>query len=199
LGPGSFLFNPAGRRNPNGKKEGSAMSTYSQTNTPSSEIPKVRKSALKLVRGTKSNALRLSGVAPSEEMRPDTYLAKCETAWIEPVGQGHRVAIQYRVTDGKYDGVALRQWIMAANNGGVVSPTGRHARYCAIALGRPLEDDDPISDPNEIFAGKTFLVTVGYRKTEKPRGGKYDDRLALIPKGEDDYLRVHEILSRQNL
>ena len=152
------------------------------------------KASLKLVQGSKPAELRLGGVAPSTEMAPGKYLAQCETAWIEPVGKEHRVVLQFRVVDGKYDGVGLRQWLIASNGGGVISPNGRYARHCAIALGRPLETDDPVNDPSQIFAGRVFLVFVGYRKTEHPKGGRSSDERAHIRK-DHDYLRVHEILS----
>jgi len=130
-------------------------------------------------------------------MQPGNYLAKCETVWIESVGKEHRAVFQWRVVDGKFDGVALPQWVMVSNGGGIVSPTGRYARYCALALGRPLNTDDPIGEPNQIFSGGVFQVFVGFRKTERGRGGKFADQLALTRKDDADYLRVHDILSRE--
>ena len=156
------------------------------------------KSNLKLV-PAKSEKLRLGGLAPSDEMQPGKYLVVCEAAWIEPVGKQHRAVLQFRVLDGKHDGVSLRLWVTASDGGGIVSPTGRYARYCAIALGRPLDADDPISDPGEIFAGRKFVVFVGYRKTEHAKGGKSSDERALTRKDAADFLRVHEIVSREEL
>jgi hypothetical protein len=144
-------------------------------------------------------ALRLGGTAPADDMQPGKYLVQCEAAWIEQVGKEHRVVLQFRVTDGKHHGAGLRQWVIAANAGGVISPTGRYARYCAIALGRPVESNDPVDDPGQIFSGRFFLVSVGYRKTEQPKGGRYSDQLALVKKGDADYLRVHEILEAVDL
>ena len=41
---------------------------------------------------------------------------------------------------------------------------------CEIALGRPLEDSDPITKPEGFFSGHRFIVFVGYRKSERARG-----------------------------
>jgi hypothetical protein len=140
--------------------------------------------------------LHLGGVAPAEDMTAAQYLMMCDTAWTEPVGKNIRVVLQFRCVDGNYDGVALRQWPTASDGGNIVSPTGRYAKHCAIALGRPLIQDDPVDAPAEIFAGKKFLVFVGYRKTEKPKGGMASEDNALRRKDDRDFLRVHEIISR---
>jgi len=157
---------------------------------------------LKLV---KSKAdVRLGGTLPTADMVPDKYLVECDTAWLEQVSkntQEHRAVIQFRVIDGKFNGVALRMWIdKAADAGGIISPTGKYARHCEIALGRPLEEDDPVDEPRQIFAGHRFSVFVGYRKSEQPKGkGRQSDDLALLRKDDKDQLRVHEILSREDL
>jgi len=117
----------------------------------------------------------------------------------QPIGKTTRAVLQFSVVDGKHDGVALRQWITAADGGGVVSPNGRYARYCEIALGRPLEKNDPVGDPNQIFSGRFFLVQVGYRKTDGPKGGMASDKNAERCKDDRDYLRVHDILTREDL
>jgi hypothetical protein len=154
--------------------------------------------SLKLV-PAKSEKLRLGGLAPSEEMKPGKYLVVCEAAWIEPLGKQHRAVLQFRVTDGKHDGVALRLWVTASDGGGIVSPTSRYARYCTIALGRPLDTDDSVGDPAQIFAGRFFQVLVGYRKTERQRGGMASDENSQRRKDDRDFLRVHEILSMEDL
>jgi hypothetical protein len=134
-------------------------------------------------------------------MSPGRYLVVCENAWLEPVGKGHRAALQFRVVDGRYDGVALRMWIdEAADAGGIISPVGKYARTCAIALGRPLEEGDPVDQPGEFFSGRRFIVFIGYLKSERARGGgQSSDERAMIRKDEEDYLRVREIISRENL
>jgi hypothetical protein len=157
---------------------------------------------LKLVKreaSGKTPELRLGGIAPSQDMHPGKYFAVCESAWLEQVGKGSRVVLQFRLVDGKHDGVSLRQWLPASDGGGVVFPNSRYARQCSIALNRPLVQDDPINDPASIFCGQKFVVFVGYRKTEKPRGGMATDENAQRRKDEADYLRIHEIISREDL
>lgn len=146
-------------------------------------------------------AVRLGGTLPTESMEPGNYLVSCENAWLEQRGKSHRAALQFRVVDGKHGGVALRMWIdNAADNGGFISPTGKYARACQIALGRPLHDGDPVAEPGEFFSGRRFIVFVGYRKSELPGGrGKFSDQCAMTKKQDGDYLRVHEILSREDL
>jgi hypothetical protein len=144
-------------------------------------------------------ALRLAGMTPDESMAPGEYQVQCETAWMESIGRRARVVLQYRVIDGVHAGTALRQWIVASDDGGVVSPNGRYARACSIALGRPLEVGDDVGDPARIFGAQIFLVDVGYRKTELSGGGKASDENALRCKDSADYLRIHEILARVEL
>jgi hypothetical protein len=133
-------------------------------------------------------------------MQPGKYLVVCEGAWLEPTGKNHRAVFQFRIVDGKYHNTALRMWIDgAADSGGFISPIGKYAHHCWIALGRELQDGDPVDEPALIFSGRRFLVFVGYRKSELPKGkGKQAPELALIRKN-DDYLRVHEIVERVDL
>jgi hypothetical protein len=157
---------------------------------------------LKLVKA-KPN-VRLGGTLPTEGMEPGKYLVVCENAWLEPVSkhtQEHRAAFQFRIVDGKYHGTALRMWIDgAADAGGFISPTGRYARQCEIALGHPLEEGDPVDEPAQIFAGRRFIVFAGYRKSDRAGGGgQFSDDRAMIRKDDRDYLRVHEIISREDL
>jgi len=157
---------------------------------------------LKLVK-PKANVC-LGGTLPTQEMGPGRYLVLCDSAWLDPVSkntQEHKAVIQFRIIDSKFNGVALRMWIdKAADAGGIVSPIGKYARQCEIALGRPLEEGDPLDDPREIFGGHRFLVSAGYRKSELPKGrGRQSDDLALIRKDDQDQLRVHEILSVEDL
>jgi hypothetical protein len=168
-----------------------------KTTPPNEPTPK-----LKLVK-TKVKA-RLGGTLPTEGMAPGKYLVVCENAWLEPVSrhtQEHRAAIQFRVVDGKYHGVALRMWIdKAVDAGGFVSPTGKYARHCELALGRSLEENDPVDDPGQFFSGRRFIVFVGYRKSERAGGGgQSSEERAMLKKDDRDYLRVHDIVSREDL
>jgi hypothetical protein len=157
------------------------------------------KPTLKLVK-TKP-AVRLGGGLPTEDMVPGKYLVLCEHSWLEPMGKAHRAVFQFRIVDGKHNGIGLRMWIdSAADAGGFISPIGKFARTCWIALGRELEDGDPVDEPGQIFSGRRFIVSVGYRKSQLPAGkGKQSPELAQIRKDADDYLRVHEIVSREDL
>jgi hypothetical protein len=157
------------------------------------------KAKLKLVAGARPTELRLGGRAPTDEVTPGKYLVRCEAAWLEPKGKTTCAALQFTVRDGKHDSVAFRLWVTASGGGGIVSPTSRYGRFCALALGRALESDDPVGDPHQIFSGKSFLVQVGYRKTNLPRGGMASDENSSHRKDEQDFLRVHEILSREDL
>ncbi|MGH7826040.1 MAG: hypothetical protein ACREQ7_12800 [Candidatus Binatia bacterium] len=184
---------PGGEQPPEPKDEARCSDSIS---------PRARSQALKpnlrIVKPAKA-VLRLGGPSPSDDMAPGTYLVKCETGWLEPIGKGHRAVLQFSVVDGLYGGTALRMWIPAADAGGIVKLLGRYAKYCTIALGRPVESDDPVAEPGQIFSAKFFQVQVGFRKTDRPRGGQFSAQNALKRKDALDYLRVHEILSREDL
>lgn len=139
-------------------------------------------------------ALRLGGMDPAEDMQPGVYRVSCTGAAVE---RG-RIVINYQVIDGAHTGTSLRQWIPTPEDG-EVKPKSRYAQQCAVALGRPLDVGDNVNNPASIFSGRFFSVDVGYRKTEKPRGGKYDETFALRRKDHDDGLRVHAILAREEL
>jgi hypothetical protein len=156
------------------------------------------KPTLKLLKTTP--AARLGGALPSEDMPPGKYLVVCENAWFEPKGRKYRAAFQFRIVDGKYHGVAMRKWIDdAIDAGGFISPIGKYAEACAVALGRPLEESDP-GEPGEFFSGRRFIVFIGFRKSERAGGGgqSSDDR-AIVRKDDRDYLRVHDIISREDM
>ena len=100
--------------------------------------------------------------------------------------------------EGEHTGVALSQWI-SVDGSGVISPRSRYARQCEIALGRPLEAEDDLNDPASIFLGCFFKAFVGFRMTDKPRGGTHNPKNALHKKDDADGLRVHELRSREDL
>jgi len=192
---------------PNVDKEKAQAATWAQkegtTVKSSYQSPKdASTSKLKLVKPKAD--VRLGGTLPTQDMQPGKYLVLCESAWLEPVSkttQEHRAVFQFKVIDGKYDGTALRMWIdKAADAGGIISPVGKYARHCEIALGRALEEGDPVDEPRQIFAGRRFQVSVGYRKSEQPGGkGRQSDDLALLRKDDRDRLRVHEVLCLEDI
>lgn len=151
---------------------------------------------LKLVKSPAAT-LRLGGLAPSADMAPGEYIAICENAWADEQRKDKPIRIiwQFRIFEGEHTGVTLRKWMFPADQSGEVSPLGYYAKYCAIALGRQLQVSDNLNDAGAIFKGKIFRVSVGYRKTLRPKGGTYSDRNTLIRKDDQDRLRVHDILA----
>src|SRR5215813_314727 len=103
--------------------------------------------------------LRLGGFRPPEDMPAGKYKIQCEGASKKPWPQGWRIDINYRVIDGKYEGVSLHQWI-PVDNSGVIDPGSRYAKQCEIALGRPLEAEDNLDNPASIFRGRIFQAFV---------------------------------------
>jgi hypothetical protein len=158
------------------------------------------KSRLKLAHlPTKPPArLRLGGMEPSDDMQPGEYKISCEGASKKSFAGGLRIELKYRVIDGPHTGTALRQWI-TVDASGVISPKSRYALQCAVALGRPLDTGDNPDDPASIFSGGVFRAFVGFRKTEKARGGTPTPENALRHKDGSDGLRVHDLLAREEL
>jgi hypothetical protein len=140
--------------------------------------------------------LRLGGVEPSDDMQPGEYKVSCEGASKKSFAEGIRIELKFRVIDGPQTGTALRQWI-TVDASGILSPRSRYVQQCAIALGRPVEVDDDLNDPASIFSGRIFQALVGFRKTEKAKGGKPADPLRR--KDTQDGLRVHDLLAREEL
>ncbi len=138
--------------------------------------------------------LQFGGRPPSENFGPGDYLVKCISAWTQPRGKETQGVWQFIVKDGPHDGIALRKWMVIADASGIVSFSGLYAQYCAIALGRAVTAEDDPADIAALFAGKSFVVRVAYRRSERPRGGRpADDQ---VKKDDEDGLRVHEILRR---
>src|SRR5262249_9615716 len=136
--------------------------------------------------------LRLGGLIPPDDMPGGEYNIMCDGASKQPWKNGWRVDLKYRVTDGEYTGVALNQWI-TIDASGVISPRSRYAKQCEVALGRPLEAEDDLNNPASIFCGRLFKAFVGFRYTDRPRGGTSHPDNALRKKDESDGLRVHEL------
>ena len=142
--------------------------------------------------------LRLGGMAPSENKPAGEYKLQCEGASMKPWARGLRIELKHRVIDGEHTGVSLNQWI-TIDASGVISPRSRYAVQCEIALGRPLEAEDDLNDPASIFSGRFFKAFVGFRKTEKPKGGMASTENTMRRKDPADGLRVHELLAREEL
>ena len=142
--------------------------------------------------------LRLGGFQPSKDMPAGEYKVACEGASKQPWKTGSRIELKFRVIDGEHTGVALSQWL-TLDPSGVVSPRSPYAKECEIALGRPLEAEDDLNDPASIFSGRFFKAFVGFRKSDKPKGGNNHPDNALRRKDDQDGLRVHELRSREEL
>jgi hypothetical protein len=117
---------------------------------------------------------------PDAEMCPGIYNANCESAWLDYIAKGSRAIFQFCVIGPTHEGTALRMWVPVGDAGGFVSPIGRYAKYCEIALGRPLTRADDIGNPNSIFSTRNFQVQVGYSKTQHKKGGGFSDKNPLI-------------------
>lgn len=151
------------------------------------------KANLKLVSTKK---LVAGGLEPDDSMQPGEYVANCEAAKVITKGRALVAILEFRIIDGPHSGVAVRQWLTVSDINGVISLGSRYARHCALALGEDeIEPGDDL-DPELIFPGKTFLVSVGYRLTEK-MGGAADADNGLRKKDARDFLRVHRIVERR--
>ena len=140
------------------------------------------------------STLKLGGLPAPADMMPGEYLVACEAASVSRSKRDVIINLVFRVTDGKFDSVELKGWFTASKNGAPVARSGRYARTCEVALGRPLEDGDAIGEPEKIFVGQRFVALVGFRKTAKSRGGRFDDSFTKQRKDDSDFLRVHELL-----
>src|SRR5262245_58200395 len=156
------------------------------------------RSKLKLLHTKTPVRLTLGGFEPSNNMQPGEYKVSCEGASKREWGKGLRIELKFRVIDGEHTGTALSQWI-TVDASGVISPKSRYAQQCAVALGRPLDTSDNLDNPGAIFSGRIFKAFVGFRKSEKPRGGKNNPDYARHRKDASDGLRVHELLAREEL
>ncbi len=143
--------------------------------------------------------LRLGGILPPEHMPAAEYKVHFDGASKEIWKRGFRIELKFRVLDGEFTGVALSEWI-TVDGSGVISPRSRYAQQCEIALGRPLAAEDDLNDPASIFSSASaYRASVGFRKTDKARGGIVNAENAKNRKDEKDGLRVHELLSREDL
>lgn len=178
---------PEGWRFPLAFKERHGQRTMSESNYTTGR----NKSRLKLAHlPTKpAGRLRLGGMEPSDDMQPGDYKVQCVGACKQPFAKGLRVELKFQVIDGPHTGTALSQWI-TVHDSGVISPKSRYAAQCAIALGRPLDAEDDLNNPASIFSGCIFKAFAGFRKTDKPRGGKHAEGNEFRRKDSSDGLRV---------
>jgi hypothetical protein len=139
----------------------------------------------------KPPAPHLSGLQPAGDMQPGEYTLSCVNAVYNRFKK--QVVLDYAVIDGEHAGTALRQWINGVSEN--MSPYSHYAGQCALALGRDLAADENL-DPALVFKGKLFRCKVGFRLSERPGGGRSDERFSLYKKDEKDRLKVLSILAR---
>jgi hypothetical protein len=166
-----------------------------KNNTTANPNPKSKlaKPNLKLV-GKAPPKFRLGAAPATDDIRPAQYLVECTNAWIEPYKNTWRVTWQFKICDGPHDGVGIRKW-KTLDPHGEIHRRSEYPRACTVALDRELEETDDLNDPASIFAGKKFIVFIGYRKSERPSGGRFSDEFTMRKKDAGDELRVHEIRS----
>ena len=78
---------------------------------------------------------RLGGLPPPDDMAPGKYVAKINRTVL---GYDFTVTWQWTIHKGKFAGISLRSWHPMADKCGEVQPFGKFAKYCEIALRRPL-------------------------------------------------------------
>ena len=127
-----------------------------------------------LVADNPQPGIHLIGLAPLAEMKPDEYKSNCVNVVFYRFKK--QVFLDHQVIEGPHAGTVLPQWIN--NVGDRINPRSAFAKQCAAALGRELSVNDDL-EPVAVFKGKSFRVWVGWRMSMKPRGGRFDDKLAL--------------------
>lgn len=152
------------------------------------------KNPLKLAPAKVRPILRLGGIEP-HNMEVGPYKIACQGAGVHEKG---KPILLFRVAEGPHIGTALRKWLKIEQVNGQIRPGCSYAKLCELALGRELEPDESL-EPNEVFRGKIFLAFVGWRKTDRPRGGQANDAHAHHQKDKKDFLRVHDLLERVEL
>jgi hypothetical protein len=150
---------------------------------------KKSKPPLKLAQAKVRPVLRLGGVE-ARNIEPGNYRVASQGAGADEKG---KPLLLFRMIDPPHTGTALRKWLSITHINGEVRPGSAYAKLCELALGREPEPDETL-EPNDVFRGKVFLAFVGWRKTDKPRGGQFSEENALRRKDDRDFLRVHDVL-----
>jgi len=150
---------------------------------------KSKTAPLKLAQGKVRPILRLGGIEACK-VEPGRYRMACQGAGADEKG---KPMLLFRMIDPPHAGTALRKWLNISHVIGEIRPGSSYAKLCELAVGRELEPDESL-EPNDIFRGKIFLAFVGWRKTDKHRGGQFRDDNALHRKDDRDFLRVHELI-----
>lgn len=129
--------------------------------------------------------------APALSGEPGERMATCTAATSKERGRKTIVTLDL-LTD---DGEAGSLWLELPET---LSALCRYVRLATMALGQAPQAGDSI-EPQAVFAGKRFRVWVGYRRTQHARGGgRVSDELAQMKKDSRDFLRVLDLVSREN-
>jgi hypothetical protein len=147
------------------------------------------KQPLKLTQAKVRPILRLGGVE-AHNIEPGRHRVACQGAGADEKG---KPILLFRMIDAPHTGKALRKWLNIAHVNGEIRPGSSYAKLCELALGREVEPDESL-EPNDVFRGKVFLAFIGWRKTDKPRGGQFSDGNVLRCKDDRDFPRVHELI-----
>lgn len=128
------------------------------------------------------------------KMQPGTYKAVCEATRLTNKWGKQQVEMAFRIAEGEHFGTHLPGWFTVLMAKDVVFPC-QYLEQCAVVLGHEVSPGDDV-DPETLFVGKVFSVTVRLAKTN----GK--ERTFLDPnrnKTKSDFLRVGPILGLAEL
>ena len=131
--------------------------------------------------------MKVAGRGARADMVAGEYLVRCLNAEIKRRGGQVRAVLTFRCEVGRDDGVLLTGWFPVYAN---LAAHHKFARAYRIAVDRELHVDEEISLSE--FVNKLFIVEAGYRKTNGKNHGAEDPTKR---KDNDDFLRVHDIVS----
>jgi hypothetical protein len=151
----------------------------------------------RLVTRPKSAASEYPFVAPKPALsgKPGKRIAECVAVETRPRGNKWQLVLTFETQDAEIG----RMWVelpKPSTSGSPFTSTCRYMRLVRLALGHEPSAEAPVH-PANVFKGLWFRVYVGYRKSTGAKGkGQLADELANEPKGEGDFLRVHDLLER---
>lgn len=140
--------------------------------------------------------LKAGGKRAPDTMAPGNYNAVCVSGEIKQRGKALQAILGFKVRGDAQaeDGVLLQKWFnITLRPDGGVSPASVYFQACQLALGRPVQPEEEL-DPNEVFVGKSFKVTVGYRSTSIDNS--YAPSNTTHRKDPRDFLRIHELVEQ---
>ncbi len=142
--------------------------------------------------------LRAGGKRAPDTMSTGDYNALCVSGEIRQRGKACQAILSFQLHGGAQaeNGVVLQKWFnIALRPDGSVSPASVYFQACQLALGRPVQPDEGL-DPSDVFVGKSFKVTVGFRGTSLD--GSYSQSNTNHRKDPRDFLRIHTLVEPIN-